>query len=80
MKLNILTPDKKNIHEIVWIEAETPNGNYVIQPGHVATTLILLEHRPVTYCLKNGKQEVVYPSQRSLMQVTPVEISLLLNE
>ena len=80
MKLIILSPDKKSMHEIVWIEVETPTGNYVIQPGHVATTLIMLEHRPVTYCLKNGKQEVLYPSRNSIMQVTPKETTLLLSE
>ncbi len=80
MKLIILSPDKKIDHEIVWIEAETPTGNYVIQPGHVATTFILLEHKPVTYCLNNGKQEVFYPSYRSIMQVTPWQVLLLFNE
>ncbi len=80
MKLHILAPDKKITHEIVWIEAETPTGNYVIQPGHVATTLIVLEHHPITFCLKNGKQEVIYPSHKSIMQVTPLETSLLLSE
>jgi F0F1-type ATP synthase epsilon subunit len=80
MKLNILSPNKKIVHEIVWIEAETPTGNYVIQPGHVATTLIILEHTPVTYCLKNGKQEVLYPTHNSIMQVTPMETLILLSE
>lgn len=80
MKLSILTPEKKIIHEIVWVEANTPSGNFVIQPGHIATLLILLAQQPVTYCLKNGKQEIIYPTSDSIMHVHPDEITILCSE
>lgn len=80
MNLIIISPTKKISDIVVWIEAETITGNYIIQPDHVATTLILIKDHPFTYCLKNGKQEIVTPAMNSILHVTPQETILLLSE
>lgn len=80
MKLTITSASRAITYEIVWLEAETPTGNYVIQPGHVGTTLILLQGQPITFCLKSGKQEVITPIHNSIMHINPHHISILIDE
>lgn len=80
MKLRILSPEETHEYDVVWIEIETPTGNYVIQAGHIATTLIARPDVPITYCLKSGKQETVYPVKQSIVHVVPDLVTVLLSE
>lgn len=57
MKLTILKPYDSQIIDISWIEVNTSVGNFVLQRGHAPMILALSENEPITYCLKNGKQE-----------------------
>ena len=57
MNLTILSPEEKKVHAIAWIEVNTAVGNFVIQPTHVPTVLVVLPNQPITICLANGKKE-----------------------
>jgi F0F1-type ATP synthase epsilon subunit len=78
MQLVMVTPNKKEIITIAWIELNTPSGNYVIQPGHAPTILALSKEQPLIYCLKNGKQEIVMVNQ-GVAQITRNQVTVLLN-
>lgn len=69
MKFVILTTESKTEHEVAWIEANTPEGNFVIQPQHAPTTLILSPAKDLIYCLKTGKHEVVTPKKGGLLHI-----------
>ena len=78
MQLTIITPTKKEVFDIAWAECNTPQGNFVIQPGHAPTIFALSAHMPFIYCLKNGKEEVIMIKQ-ALAEITRTHITLLLN-
>lgn len=78
MQLAIITPTKKDLFEIAWIEFNTAHGNFVIQPGHAPTIFALSEQKPFIYCLKNGKQEVVMV-KRAIAEITRSQITILLS-
>jgi len=59
MELLIIAPTYKKEFSIAWLELETTVGNFVIQPGHAPTILLLAPHQTATFCLKNGKQETI---------------------
>ncbi len=78
MQLIVITPEKKELFDITWVECNTPGGNYVIQPGHAPTIFSLSPHRPFIYCLKNGKEEVIMV-KLGIVEITRTHITLLLN-
>ncbi len=77
MQLIINSPSKKEVHEVAWVEFNTPTGNYIIQPGHAPTVLILSPSKPMMYALKNGKEEVVMVHQ-AIAEITRLYVRVLL--
>jgi F0F1-type ATP synthase epsilon subunit len=63
MELTIISPEKKQVYSIAWIEVETSKGSFVIQHGHAPIILILSPHKPIRFRLKNGKLESLNPRQ-----------------
>ncbi len=59
MELTISTPFYQSEYSVVWLEVNTPTGNYVIQKGHAPTILILSPLKPLTFRLKTGKNETL---------------------
>jgi F0F1-type ATP synthase epsilon subunit len=57
MQLFITNYTQKKVVRIVWLDVDTPTGNYVIQPAHAPMILTLTPNSRVSYCLTNGKQE-----------------------
>lgn len=78
MQLTIISPSKKEHFDISWVELNTDQGNYVIQPGHAPIFFSLKAHAPFTYCLKNGEQEVIMIKQ-AMVEVTRNQITVLLS-
>lgn len=79
MKLYIISPFSKKTLDIVWIELNTPVGNFVIQPGHAPTILTLAPHKEVTFCLKSGKQES-FMAKQGIADITRTAATILLSE
>lgn len=69
MELHVISPESTLIFNVVWVEVNTPVGNFVIQQGHVPTILILAHDQPVKFRLDNGKQEAVLIKD-GIMEVT----------
>lgn len=63
MLLSIISPLDKKSYKILWLELNTPLGNFVIQPEHAPTILTLAPNRPVIFCLHNGKEESINITQ-----------------
>lgn len=78
MELVVITPTYKTTLAIAWIEIETTVGNFVIQPGHAPTVLILQPNNLLTYCLTNGKQETI-TAQGGIVEITRTSALVILD-
>lgn len=80
MKLKIISPAKSSIIEVVWIEINTPTGNFILQNNYTPTTFILSENKQFLYCFKTGKQESLSLPKGGILEVRKSEIIALLKE
>jgi F0F1-type ATP synthase epsilon subunit len=59
MKLKIISPENEQEFEVAWLDIETSAGNFVILEGHVPMIVTIDPNKQFSFCLKNGKQEIV---------------------
>ena len=78
MKLIIISILQTIEHEIAWVEANTPLGNFVIQPNHAPLMLLLSAQKECLYCLSTGKQESFIPERGGILRITPQEITAIM--
>lgn len=78
IKLTIVSTKSKTEHETSWLEVNTPDGNFIVQPQHAPTTFVLSAHQEFIYCLKTGKHETITPTEPALLYVNRTEALLLL--
>lgn len=76
MELHIISPASTLMFRVVWVEVNTPVGNFVIQPGHVPTVLLLEPNQPVKFRLDNGKQEAVLIKD-GILEVTRTKTTVI---
>lgn len=79
MKLTIVSLKGKTEQHVAWIEINTPDGNFVLQPNYSPTTFILVTHKDFTYCLATGKLETITLEKQALLSVTRTSALLLLS-
>lgn len=79
MELHIISPEQTVIHSVAWVEAETIAGNFVIQPGHAPTILLLAPDKELIFCLINGKQESLFVP-RGILDVSRTAVTLIINQ
>ena len=79
MKLIIVSLKGKTEHHVVWIEINTLDGNFVLQPNYTPTTFVLAASKDFTYCLATGKLETITLEKQALLSVTRTSALLLLN-
>lgn len=79
MELKIVSPQETKVYAILWLEALTPDGSFVIQPGHAPTVLILQPNKELTFGLKNGKRESVMVPH-GILEVNRHKTVLLINQ
>lgn len=73
-----MSPTKKTTTSVAWLEIDTTVGNFVIQPGHAPTVLVLEKDKAVTYRLSNGKQEsVIIPA--GIIEITPSAATIIMH-
>jgi F0F1-type ATP synthase epsilon subunit len=77
MELHIITPEKSETFSIVWLEVQTPVGNFVIQKGHTPMVLPLSPNKPVAYQLTSGKKESLQAAH-GMLEVNRNTATLLL--
>lgn len=76
IQLTIISPTEQEIHEIIWLEINSPAGNFVIQPGHAPMLITLTPQVPIMYCLQNGKvlSQVI---TGGILKITPLEARII---
>lgn len=79
MQLTIISPKEKKTYRVLWVEINTPSGNFVIQAGHAPTIVMISPGQPLLFCLENGKQETINP-ESGIVHVNRTHISLLMPE
>lgn len=77
MKLSIVDTEKVVVHDVAWVEINTPVGNMVIQDKHVPIIIELLPHRHLTFELINGEQISMMITQ-AVAHVTRTEVKILI--
>lgn len=79
MKLQIISPEQTKIFMILWLEALTAIGSFVIQSGHAPMVLILSPGKEITFGLMNDKQEsIIVPY--GILEITRTQAILLINK
>ena len=79
MKLHIIMPEEEKQFSIVWLEIETPVGNFVIHGGHAPTVLTLLPGYDILFKLKTGKQESITVAN-GIVEITRDGATIISNE
>ncbi|MCF7900188.1 hypothetical protein K9K77_01630 [Candidatus Babeliales bacterium] len=80
MKLRIISPQETKDIEIVWLEINTPGGNFVIQNGYMPTTFLLSPRKELLYCFKTGKQESITLEKGGILEITKKEVVALIKK
>jgi len=80
MDLNLITPTVTKNLAIAWIELNTSAGNFVIQPGHVPTILVLVPYKEMIFCLRSGKQESILLKHQGIAEITRTGVTVVINE
>jgi len=79
MHLTIISPTEQLTYKIAWLEINTPVGNFVILPDHAPTVVELSQNQPLTFGLKNGKQEsLIIP--RGIVEISRNSALVLMHE
>ncbi len=78
MDLTISRPEGEKHYKIIWIELNTPVGNFIIAKGHAPMILTLLPEKQLTYLLENGKEHSeLIPG--GIAHVTRQTVNIILN-
>ena len=78
MNVILSSPSEYKTVEVVWLEINTPKGNFVIQKGHVPMIISLSENKPISYRLKSGKQESLMVRQ-GVASINRESVSIILS-
>lgn len=79
MNLTLISPFGKKTYQISWLEINTPQGNFVIQPGHAPMVISLTQKKPITFGLKNGKRES-FVIQEGVVSVDRAQTTIITNQ
>ena len=79
MELKIVGTEGTKTHDILWLELNTRQGNFVIQQGHTPMIVSLAPDKEVVFCLKIGKQETFSPTG-GIAEITRESTTLLITQ
>lgn len=79
MELKILSPERSQFLEALWVELNTRAGNFIVQEGHKPMIVSLAPNQPLAYCLTNGKQETFTPLS-GVVEITRSSVTILLTQ
>ena len=78
MKLSIVDTEKVIVHDIAWVELNTPAGNMVIQEGHVPMIIELSSgHELLFELLLHSEQKSIMITQ-AVAHVTRDDVKILI--
>ena len=78
MTLTILTPTSQKKIEVTWIEAQTPQGSYVILPGHAPLTVQLTPQEPLTIGLHTATETLAIAN--GILHVDRYKATVIIDE
>ena len=77
MILKIIRPGGHKQHQIIWLEINTPTGNFVIAKGHAPMIVTLSKKKQIVFELATG-QELSEIVSGGIAHILRDEIQLLL--
>ena len=77
MKLSIIDTEKIMVHEVAWVELNTPAGNMVVQVGHVPMIIELSSGHELIFELLHGEQKSIMITQ-AVAHVTRGDVKILI--
>jgi F0F1-type ATP synthase epsilon subunit len=78
MQLYIISPEKKSLYNVAWVEAFTDEGSFVIQLGHAPMILILKPNEQVRFRLASGQNDAV-EVPRGIMEISRTQVTVLVS-
>ena len=79
MKFKILSPTEKRTVNVLWIEANTNQGNFVIQPEHAPIILILKQDSSLLFKEVNKKENEEISIPNGLLEIQKQQAMLLIS-
>lgn len=79
MQLLVISPYDQHEYMIVWLDIQTPQGNFVILPGYAPAIFTLLPNNPYIFCLENGVQKSVL-IRNGILEVQRDKAKIIMNE
>jgi F0F1-type ATP synthase epsilon subunit len=80
MECTLLSPLKKRVLTIEWLDITTDVGNFVIQKGHAPTLLVATPGTSLVVAFKDGRQENIEISGTAIVHIMRDGITILLSE
>lgn len=80
MQLHIVSPTLKKTYETEWFECNTAQGNFVIQPEHAPTVLILSPNSQVIFMAQNSQANIIIIVKQGIVEITRQEITLIITQ
>lgn len=78
MELRIISPETDQTFSVVWLEAQTSQGSFIIQPGHAPMILPLAPNEAIVFLLKNGKRQSI-PIGRGILEATRTSVTIIMH-
>lgn len=78
MTLTLLTPTSQKHIEVLWIEAQTPEGSYVVLPGHAPMTVQLKAAMPLTIGLAHATESIAIA--QGILHVDRYKATVIIDE
>jgi len=80
MECTILSPLKKRVVEVEWLDITTNVGNFVIQKGHVPAILLASPKKPLIFLFKDNSQENLMVTSTGIVHIMRDRVIILLSE
>lgn len=80
MECTILSPLKKRVLSITWLDVTTDVGNFVIEQGHIPALLIAEQNTPLTLELTDGSQENFTVNGLAIVHILRDRVTILLSQ
>lgn len=79
MELKLIGPTSSETMEINWLEVQTLQGNFIVQPGHAPTIVLLAPDKELSMELLDGSVTVMTIAG-GILEITRTSIMLILTQ
>lgn len=75
MQFTIISPTEQQEFIIDWLKVQTPQGDFVIQPGHMPTIVALTPNKEIVFSSNNTEKKISIKS--GVLEVNRKSITLI---